>query len=297
MGNTRKVLLSSVKKSSLFQLSDEQSKKLKKVLLEIYEDIFRFCEENQIKIMLGGGSVLGCIRHGGFIPWDDDMDLMMCRNDYNKFVNSFEMTMGDKYELFVPDGKHKVSHLFLKVSRKGTLEEDIYTAGCDVKTGIAIDVFPIENAPKNFLFKKMKTFISNAFAYMAVSVYMYQNKNKYMKNAYWQSMKGKVNYIFRMLLGAFFSFRDYKDWYVAFDKFVQDSKESEVLTIPTGRKHYGGEMQRKEVFYPPKSAKFEGLSAYVPNQAEIYLESLYGDYMKLPSEEQREKHFYTKIEF
>lgn len=297
MKNSRSILLKSSKNAGLVQLDKEQSERLKTHLLEMYNDIMTFCEENQICVMLGGGSVLGCVRHGGFIPWDDDMDLNMSRKDYDLFAREFEKSMGDKYELFVPDGKHRISHLFMKVSKKGTILEDIYSAGCDVKTGITIDIFPIENVPEQQLFRKVKSIAANIFAYTAVSVYIFQNKSVYLKNAYGGTWKGRMNYRVRNLLGALFSFRSYEKWYLSFDKFVQTKKEGSYCTIPTGRKHYDGELQLREVFFPPKEAMFEGMKAYIPRQKEVYLTELYGDYMKMPAVENREKHFYTKIEF
>ena len=297
MGNTRKVLLSSSKDAGLIQLDEEQSIKLKSLLLEMYKDIFEFCEKNKICVMLGGGSVLGSVRHGGFIPWDDDMDLNMSRKDYDYFAREFEKSMGDKYELFVPDGKHKISHLFMKVSRKGTIQEDIYTAGCSVKTGIAIDVFPIENVPEQAVIRKIKGLVSNIFAYTAVSVYMFQNSSIYLKDAYKGTWKGRMNYNLRKILGAMFSFRSYEKWYLDFDKFAQTKEEGTFCTVPTGRKHYDGELQNREVFFPIKETLFEGVKAYIPGQAEKYLMTLYGNYMKFPPEDKREKHFYTRIEF
>lgn len=297
MGNTRKVLLSASKGAGLCQLSDEESQRLKENLLEMYKDILEFCEKHQICFMLGGGSVLGCVRHAGFIPWDDDLDLMMDRENYDKFTQTFEKSMGDKYELFVPDGKHKITHLFMKVSRKGTIEEDIYTAGSTAKTGIAIDIFPMEHVPRNLILRVVKGFLSNVFAYTAVSIYMFQNRNQYMKEAYQGTIKGRINYYIRMVLGALFSFRSYEKWYQDFDKFAQTKKDSGLCTIPTGRNHYNGEIQHNSVFFPPKVAEFEGIKAYIPREVDVYLKDLFGNYMDIPPVEQREKHFYTRIEF
>lgn len=297
MGYTREVLLASSKEAKLHQLGEEESKALKELLIEMYIDVINFCEENNICIMLGGGSVLGSVRHKGFIPWDDDLDLMMARADYMKFAQLFEKSMGDKYELFVPDGNHRITNLFMKISRKGTIEEDIFTAGSSVKTGVSIDVFPMENVPKSIVLRKIKGFISNVFAYTAVSVYMFQNRNEHMKVAYSGTRAGKRNYSIRIVLGALFSFRSYEKWYVSFDRFVQSKPGSGFCTIPTGRMHYHGELQSLEFFFPPRETTFEGVKAYVPREVEAYLECLYGNYMELPSEEQREKHFYTKIQF
>ena len=297
MENSRSVLLASSKNAELIQLNEEQSKQLKVLLLEMYKDIFTFCEENHINVMLGGGSVLGSVRHGGFIPWDDDIDLIMSRKDYEKFSCEFEKSMGNKYELFVPDGKHKISHLFMKVSKKGTILEDIYTAGCKVKTGVAIDIFPIENVPEKVFLRRIKGFVANVFAYTAVSVYMFQNRSMHLKNAYQGTWKGRLNYTVRNILGMLFSFRCYEKWYLSFDRFVQTQSEGSYCTIPTGRMHYEGEHHKREVFFPIRQATFEDICVYVPNKAEIYLERLYGDFMKIPPKEKRERHFYTEIKF
>lgn len=297
IGNTRNVLLSSGGKNQLYQLNETESKKLQMILLEIYKDVMEFCEENHLCIMLGGGSVLGSVRHGGFIPWDDDLDLMMPRDSYDKFAQSFEKSMGDKYELFVPDGKHQITNLFMKVSRKGTLEEDICTVGSTVKTGIAIDIFPMEHVPKNAFVRKCKGILANVFAYTAVSVYMFRNRNEYMREAYCGNYKGRINYMIRMILGALFSFRKYEKWYQLFDQFVQSKNNSGLCTIPTGRNHYVGEIQKWDVFFPPQKTSFEGVEAYIPREVDVYLTGLYGEYMNLPPVNQREKHFYTRIEF
>jgi lipopolysaccharide cholinephosphotransferase len=184
IANTRSVLLSSSKHAGLYRLNDEESKRLQGILLEMYTDILAFCEKKGLCLLLGGGSILGSVRHGGFIPWDDDLDLMMPREDYDVFAQTFEKSMGDKYELFIPDGKHQVTNLFMKVSKKGTIEEDICTIGNAITPGIVIDIFPMEYTPENSLVRKIKGVCSDVFAYTVISVYMFQSRNEYMKAAY-----------------------------------------------------------------------------------------------------------------
>ena len=70
----------------LHRLTEEESRRLKQTLLEIYDDVSDFCERNRLVYMLGGGSALGAVRHRGFIPWDDDLDLLMPRADYDQFI-------------------------------------------------------------------------------------------------------------------------------------------------------------------------------------------------------------------
>ena len=69
----------------LYAPTERENARMKELLLMIYKDVFAVCEENNLTLFLGGGSALGQVRHGGFIPWDDDMDLMMIREDYEAF--------------------------------------------------------------------------------------------------------------------------------------------------------------------------------------------------------------------
>ena len=78
------------KADNLYELTEEDIKRMHEVLLEMYDDLFEVCEKNSIKMLASGGTALGTIRHQGFIPWDDDMDLHFSRSDYETFIKIFE---------------------------------------------------------------------------------------------------------------------------------------------------------------------------------------------------------------
>ena len=108
--------------------------------------------------------------------------------------------------------------------------------------------------------------------------------------------EGKNYYKIRMLVGKLFSFRTAEEWFKVFDKYIQD-KPSDYITIAAGRKKYKGEIYPIHTFYPLKLVPFEDRQIYVVNDADAYMSHMYGDYMKIPDVENREKHLCVKLDF
>ena len=93
-------------------LTPEESAQLKKILLDHYMIIQDFCEEHNLSVMLVGGSLLGAVRHRGYIPWDDDLDIAMPRDDYDHLVKLFDQELGDRFVLDAPNTGRKCSNRF-----------------------------------------------------------------------------------------------------------------------------------------------------------------------------------------
>ena len=281
-----------------FELTDVQKEHLKKILISMLQDIIEFCNKNKIQYMLGGGSALGAVRHKGFIPWDDDLDLNMPRDDYQKFIELFSVEKKDKYDIYSPYGEHNATHLFLKISLKGTILQDIHSIAEKFPMGIYIDVFPIENVPNSVVIRKLKGVFITYLAYLFVSVKLYQTHNKESERLYSSSFKAKLIYKIRCFAGFLISFKPYACWYRIFDKLAQTKTKSELCTVPTGRKHYLGEMIPWNTFIPCSEGTFENIKVSLPAKPHEYLKQLYGNsYMQLPPENKREHHFFTKIDF
>lgn len=284
-------------KSVLSQLSPEKERKLKKILLEMCIDIMDFCDENGMTCMLGGGTALGAVRHKGFIPWDDDIDLNMTREDYDRFIPLFSETFKGKYDVYAPDGVREAAALSAKIAVPGTVLEDIFHVGDPIKLGVNLDIFPIENVPDNNFIATIKGHLCEALRVAVVSVYYYQCRSDKMKALFYGSKKTKFIYNARCFLGLLMSWKSYQWWYVRYDKFVQTKGKTKRVTIPTGGKNYFGEMMDWDIVFPLKKAEFEKHEFPVYGKVEKYLTMLYGNYMKIPPVEKQEKHLYTRAEF
>lgn len=282
----------------LRQLTVDESAELKKKLLEIHNTIISICDKNGLRIMLSGGSCLGSIRHGGFIPWDDDLDMIMPRNDYEKLIKLYEEGQVDNQLLFEYPSKRKdVKNNYLKVFLKNTTLKEMFDDSDIFPSNIFVDVFPMDYAPQNKVLRKTKAIISDGLQFICTCVLYKKFPSRNLEVFYKQDAEAFRRYKLRLVVGGLFSFFSHRRWVYLFDEFNKCSKVSTHYTIPCGRKHYSGEILPSEVFFPPLESSFEGVKTYLPHSPHDYLSNLYGDYMQIPPEEKRERHFIIDIKF
>lgn len=275
----------------LHQLSVQESEALKKMLLLMYKDFVALCEKHDISFMLGGGSCLGAVRHKGFIPWDDDLDIMMVRRDYEKLISILAQgALGAEYEVNYPSKATDCKNTFLKIYRKGTLDNELCNENTPFPNGVFLDIFPIDNAPENNIVRRLKGFVSDSLQFISVCVLYAQYPSEKFKKFSYLNKDSKKRFRIRMAVGKLFKVIPHRKWVYWFDLLHKSADESRIKTIPTGRKHYCGEAQPADVFMPVKYMEFEKMMCPVPNNWDAYLKSLYGDYMQLPPENKRERH-------
>ena len=279
-----------------FLLDEEELRHLQKVLLNMYKDIYAVCMRYGIIPYLTGGSALGAVRHQGFIPWDDDLDVGMTREDYYVFRAVFKKELGDKYILNAPNYCKNPKARFPKVLKKGTICRGIDDYSDDEDCGIFIDIFIIENVPNNAVIRMAKGIICNGLEFIGGQVSLYENKNELVHTL--TKQEGSAVSFIRKSIGCVFGQIKASSWYHGIDKAVRWNGSSDLVSLPTGRGHYFGEIIPSSVIGPPRYITFCDIEAPVFCRVEEYLYNLYGkNYMQLPPKEKRERHYLTDLRF
>ena len=276
----------------LHEMTDAERKDVQQHLLAMFEDIKNVCKRHQLTVVLGGGSCLGAIRHKGFIPWDDDLDLNMPRKDYNLLIALLKQgVLGDKYEFRYPDGKMYSRTAFLKIYLKGSIYEDVFGDNKLYPQGLFVDIFPIEGVPSSKLWRTVKGYLANALRLIGNCVIESELDVQSVKQAVAGSPELLKTIKRRHFIGKCFSFFSSKTWMFFFDKLVSDERVTPLVTIPTGRNLYQGEIIESSKLFPAIEVPFENAQADVYKDYEDYLTLMYGDYMQVPPVEKRERHF------
>ena len=124
---------------------------VQRVCLDILKDIHDFCQQNGIKYTLQGGTLLGAVRHKGFIPWDDDVDIAMPREDYDRFIQTYTSDQG--YQLFSRESDSMCQDVDLAFCRvcemKNTFVDCQMLPWTQEKTGVWVDIFPLDGVDEN----------------------------------------------------------------------------------------------------------------------------------------------------
>lgn len=134
------------------RISEEELRKLQLILLDMAKVVKKICEEENIKYYILGGTLLGAVRHKGFIPWDDDFDFVMPREDYNRFLKIVQEKLPENLDLFhYSVEKYKDDKIFAHFAKIINLKYSMYTRKSDedYKRSVFIDIIPLDGMPKN----------------------------------------------------------------------------------------------------------------------------------------------------
>ena len=286
------------KELGLIELNDKQTKRVQEITLSIYRDIMTVCSKHNLNISLSGGSALGAVRHHGFIPWDDDIDVMMPRSDYNRFLQLFKEELGDKYDMACPYAKYSNQFFYItKIIDRHSKWGDYFNNSVIFSEGLCVDVLPIDYVPNNFLLYYVKGFISIILLFIVNSRMMWICRTNISDRLFSQTTFSSFYYYFRLMCGFITGVLPYRKWCSLFDSWVSQKKESKRVSIPSGRNHYFKETHSVGIFFPFKKAKFEDVTSFIPNIENAYLSKLYGNnYMAIPPVNKRERHLCTYLD-
>ena len=296
MKSNKQLLNQTPVNESCHMLSDQELHRLQKTLLNAYKDIEACCEKHGLSIAMTGGNAIGAIRHKGFIPWDDDVDLMMTRDDYEVFKEIFDSELGKRYVLNAPNFSVAPTNRFAKILIKGTRFVELDTEN-DERACIKLDLFVLENIPNNRFIRLVKGHFCNALMLIASSVETYEYDIHHGKSSFTGTKEGLKRQKQMVFIGRLFAFRNKYKWLNSVDKHCQYKHATTQIGTTTGSFHYFGTIMNREIILPFRKVPFEETTVYIPKDYDIYLTRIFGNYMEIPPVDKREHHFVSEIRF
>lgn len=281
------------KEGVLLKLSEDDIAKLHSIQLDMLHDFVDFCESRGLTYYLTGGSALGAVRHKGFIPWDDDIDIVVPRADYDLIKKDFPLVFSEKYYVEAPNTDNVGYLQLMKIKKKGTVLRELMALGPEY--GVFIDVFPLEYAPNSSIHRmlcEIGYYILKSFPYSVVFSKLYKSVFKVYEEKF--SIRLKMAVQVKRAWGKILSVVSIDKWLNSFDRMVQ-KKASDYYVVPSGIHRYKDECFPIDCFYPPRKAIFEDIEVNIPNKVDCLLTRFYGDYMIPPLEKSKYAHYFLAI--
>lgn len=266
-----------------------ENRKLQLIQTDIVADLDRICEENHLTYYMIGGTLLGAVRHKGFIPWDDDIDLVMYRDDYNQLIEILQREYAEKYFVQTPYTDPYYARYIAKVRLNHTEMVESFLENAKSHAGIYVDIFPLDHVTKagGLGLTIRGRIIRWLFAYKSVRC-----------NA--QVHKSGPKYI----LGKFLRWSTYLVPQVWVDRLfdyvceMDNKKDCRYTTNFASHFRWKKQLFENEVYGKGCRLEFEGHSFNAPEKYLKILERLYGkDFMELPPESKRVTHDIIRLDF
>ena len=257
---------------------DNTLQRLQNTELEILDEIIRICDANDIHYVMMGGTCLGAIRHKGFIPWDDDIDVGMYREDYNRFKEICKKELDSKYFFQDFDTEKNCGFIFGKIRKNNTYMVEEYAKEIEMHKGIWIDIFPFDYVNDDFIvfqkeYKKL-LFLRNLF--------IVKQGFKVKHDA---PIAVKISYSMVRCIRGLLSASSLKNKMMKLMTKYDDTKTNTMF--PYGCAWKEKELISKDEFFDTIRVDFEGRKVPVFRSYDKYLTSLYKDYMTPPPIEKR----------
>lgn len=265
-----------------YDLNDEELKQIQEVQKELIEEVSRICKKCGIHFNMVGGTMLGAIRHKGYIPWDDDADIGFLRTEYERFREACKKELNhEKY--YMQDLRDTKGYRwgYGKLRRKGTSFIRLEQEFMPYEQGISIDLMPFDNVPDDWLAKKIHFFC--CFLYR--KLFWSEVGSRAEKNLWI-----RICYKIMRMIPMEVIIKSYQRFIDAGQK--KRTKLVRILTFPTPKGIYGYDRR-----WYTQLTKYQFDEMILPGARDYdgYLKVKYGNYMELPPIEKRKVHPISKL--
>lgn len=263
----------------MIQLTDEQLTQLREIQLDMLLEVKRICEKYHIQYSLIGGTLLGAVRHHGYIPWDDDADIGMLRKDYEKFRKVCKKELNPEKYYFQDDRNTEAYRWgYGKLRRKNTVFLRENQEHLKFGQEVFIDIFPLDYAPDGMIWRKIHMFHCFCIRKCLWAPVGAESEKSIIKRLVYKGLRKIPKEVI------------YKHYY----RYIRTGKKSHTVRLnlfPT-RKPYGFPIV---YFKELRDFIFEGEVFPGTQHYDDYLKIKYGNYMELPPVEERKVHPVSKI--
>ncbi len=257
---------------------DIDREKLKAIQLNLLKLFIEVCKKYNLKYYCVGGTLLGAVRHGGYIPWDDDIDVAMPREDYEKFLIDVRKDLPERYFIQTTETDKEYLQTFAKLRDSNTTYIETTSAKLNINHGVYIDVFVLDGYPKSKTAQKKLTIQKKVM--------------EFYRSPKWNLEESAAKRKIRKLVAAIcYPVLSPSKVIKSFEKMIKKYKCTECDYVIS----HGGAWGKKEIypkcFFGEGSAgKFENIDVVFPDNYDDFLKHVYGDYMKFPPPEEQVPH-------
>lgn len=253
--------------------------KVHKIQLEMALEVKRICDKHNIKYSIIAGTLLGAVRHNGFIPWDDDLDIGMLRNDYERFIEVCKQELGNDYFLQTWETDSGFALPIAKLRKNGTRFVEQNSSDASLHCGIYIDIFPFDNIPKG----RIRQILQDRSTYLLKRMLLIRMDYKVWRD---NELVKKMLYKTLKILSSMFSVSHIKR--ILYKKMIENNSNYSRKVVTFGGAYgYKKESIKREWLNTLEDIDFENVKLAAPCDYVDYLTYFYGDYMIPPPENKR----------